>query len=250
MRRGLPLIATLAVMAVSALANTRTLNGLRTGQISDRLPTGFTPAGWVFSIWSVIYVGLLAYAGSQLWGGEAVRARGDRVRLPYLVTAAANIGWILAWHHFMVGTSLALMLVLFVALIFSVRELRRTPPATKAERWLVDAPFSLYAGWITTATIANVGALLSATKAYPFGIGMEAWALGSVLLAGVIYVAVALRTRDVVYASVWVWAALGIAKKPAGVSSAVQLVAWITGALVLALVVGLAVQRRPARRGA
>lgn len=244
MRRVLPMIATLAVMGVSALANTRTLNGLRTGQISDRLPTGFTPAGWVFSIWSVIYLGLLAYAGSQLWGGEALKARGDRVRVAYLVTAAANIGWILAWHHFMVGTSLALMLTLFAALIVAVRELRRDPPKSRAERWLVDAPFSLYAGWITTATFANVGALLSSTKGYPFGLGMDAWALGSVVVAAVIYVAVALRTRDAIYAAVWVWAALGIAKKPAGVTGAVQLAATLTGAVVLALIVGIVVRGR------
>lgn len=249
---GLPLLATLAVMGVSAMANTRTINGLRTGQISDRLPTGFTPAGWVFSIWSLIYIGLLAYSGSQLFGSPAVRERGARVRTAFLVTSVANVAWIFAWHHLMVGASFALMLALFGTLMVIHRGLRRAPATSRAERLCVDVPFSLYAGWITTATIANLGALLSSSQAYPFGLGMNAWALGSVVFAGIVYLAMGLATRDPVYAAVYVWAALGIALKPSGVTRPVQVAALATGGLVLGLVLFLArhARRAPPEPGA
>jgi hypothetical protein len=244
----LPLLATLAVMGVSAVANTRAINGLRTGQISNRLPTGFTPAGWVFSIWSLIYIGLLAYSGSQLFGSPAVRERGARIRSAFLVTSVANVAWIFAWHHLMIGVSFALMLTLFGALMVIYRTLRRAPARSRAERLCVDVPFSLYAGWITTATIANLGALLSSTHAYPFGLGMDTWALGSVVFAAVVYVGMGLVTRDAVYGAVYVWAALGIALKPTGITRPVQLAAFTTGGLVLGLVLFLAVRAHRAPR--
>ncbi len=56
------LIALLVVIGVNVMANTATLNGLTTGDISNRYPNLFTPANVTFSIWSVIYLGLLGFA--------------------------------------------------------------------------------------------------------------------------------------------------------------------------------------------
>ncbi len=246
-RSFLPLAATLAVMGVSATANVRTIHGLRTGQVSDMLPTGFTPSGWVFSIWSVIYLGLLVHAVSQIVGSRAVMERGARVRVPFLVNAAANIGWIFAWHHLHIGASFALMLVVLGTLVVIHRRLRAERARSRGEALAVDAPFSLYLGWITTATIANLGALLSAKGWYPLGMTMDAWALLSVVLAIGIYVAMALRTRDAVACAVFVWAAFGIWAKPAGISGPVRTAA-LGGALVVAaLVAWIALSERTRR---
>ena len=56
-----PLVAVVIVMAVNAAANIVPLGGYNTGTLSAMYPTGFTPAGRTFSIWSLIYLGLLAF---------------------------------------------------------------------------------------------------------------------------------------------------------------------------------------------
>jgi len=235
-----PLAATLVVMAVSAFANTATINGLRTGQISDRLPTGFTPAGWVFSIWSVIYLALLVFSVAGLAGSEALQARVARVRSAYLVSAGANVGWIFAWHHFYVGVSLALMLLLLGSLVAITRELRRTPAPSTRDRLATDVPFRIYLGWITTASIANLGALLSKTAVYPLGMTMEAWALASVVGAALVYVVVGLATGDAIFCAVYVWAAFGIWAKPAGIPTSVRHAALVGGGVVFLVASALA----------
>ena len=97
--RYLPLLAISFVIAVNAAANIMPINGYATGQLSDLNPTGFTPAGWVFAIWSLIYLGLLAYACVSAFGSEAIRVRAASVRTLFLCNAAVNVAWIFAWHY-------------------------------------------------------------------------------------------------------------------------------------------------------
>ena len=59
-------VAVLATIVVNGLANTLPINGLTTGEISDQFEVYFVPAGYVFSIWGLIYLGLLAYAVYQV----------------------------------------------------------------------------------------------------------------------------------------------------------------------------------------
>lgn len=244
MRRFLPLAATIVVIAVNAAANIVPLNGYQTGQLSDLNPTGFTPAGWVFSIWSLIYLGLLAYSFTAAWGSQATRQRAARVTGPYLLNAAANAAWILAWHWRQVALSFAIMLVILGTLIAIFLRLRALPRPTLRERLVVDAPFSLYFGWITTATIANLGALLYVVGRYPLGLAMDEWAVASVGLALAIYAWMGAVTRDSVYSAVFVWAALGIALKPAGVTAPVRVLAGTGVVALIAILLWIAWQRR------
>ncbi len=240
--RFIPLASTLAVMAVSAVANIVTINGYRTGQVSDLYPTGFTPAGWVFSIWSVIYLGLLAHSLGQIVGSPGVRRRGAPLRPAFVVSAAANIAWVFAWHHRLIGVSFALMLVVLATLVIIHRDLRKQIPPTRVQRLLVDVPFSLYFGWITTATIANFGALMTSRGGYPFQLTMDQWALVSVIAAIAVYVAMGVATRDSVYCAVFVWASLGIFLKPDGISTPVRIAAITGTSIVLLLVIALLVE--------
>ena len=92
-RTVLPLLATLMVLMVNAAANIVPINGLNTGQLSDLYPTGFTPPGWVFSIWSVIYLGLLAFGVAAWRGGARVRARIAPISNLYFLNAAGNAAY-------------------------------------------------------------------------------------------------------------------------------------------------------------
>ena len=140
MRKYLALLATLAVLAVNAAANILPINGVNTGEVSARYPTGFTPAGWVFSIWGVIYLGLIAFA---VFATRVQAGRADRVRSiepAYLVSCLANATWIFMWHFGRILESLLLMLLLLGSLLVVYLRLRAAPAATVSERICVDLP--------------------------------------------------------------------------------------------------------------
>lgn len=244
--RFLPLLAILSVIAVNAAANILPINGVTTGQVSALYPTGFTPAGWVFRIWSLIYLGLVAFGIAALAGSPGVRARAGTISRIFTVNAAANIAWVFAWHHQYIALSFLLMCVILATLIVITVRLRNRPAEGIGQILLIDAPFSLYLGWITTATLANLGNLFFALGIYPFSLAMDEWALVTVVGATAVYVWVTSIRRDVIFGLVFVWAAAGIALRPVGISEPVQLAA-MTGA-VLALVACVLAIRWPRRR--
>lgn len=250
MRRYLFAFGTLLVIASNAAATLIPLNGLATGQLSDLYPTGFTPPGWVFSIWSIIYIGLIGLSirafqagGRSVGVGGRARARLDSIELPYLVSSVANAGWIFAWHYRQVGLSVLVMLVLLASLAVAWYRLRRQSATSLGERVFVDGTISLYFGWITAATIINVATLFFDLGRYPFGLAMDQWAIVAVVVATAVYVAFGAWTSDAVYTAVFVWASFGIANSTKGVTDAVQLAA-AAGCAAAACVVVVAAVRR------
>jgi len=242
-QRALPLLATLGVIAVNAAANIVPINGYNTGQLSDLYPTGFTPPGYVFGIWSLIYPGLIAFGIAALRGGPSLQARIADIRIPFMVNAASNALWIFVWHYRQVALSVVVMLVILATLVLIFVRLRRQAPPTLAEFLSVDGPFSLYFGWITAATLVNVGTLCFDWQGYPFSLGMDQWALATVTAATAIYVWMVTLTRDVVYGAVFVWAAVGIFVNPEGVTNPVQ-VAALSGAIATTLCIAWALGGR------
>ena len=100
----------------------------------------------------------------------------------------------------------------------------------------MDLPFSIYLGWITVATIANVTALLSYWNWTGFGVSQEAWLVITLAVALVVATLVALTRRDVAYLLVLAWAFAGIGVKHMAVTP-VATAAWVATGYVLALVV-------------
>lgn len=156
----------------------------------------------------------------------------------------ANIAWIFLWHYEQFVATLGAMLVLLATLLAVYLRLgigqTNVPPA---ETWAVRLPFSIYLGWITVATVANVTALLDYLKWDGFGLAPEIWMV--IVLAVVLVIAVLMNftRRDVAYAAVLLWALAGIAIKfpSAGI---VTIATWVTFALV-ALTLVLAFSLRP-----
>ena len=243
MKRFLALAATLIVIGVNAAANILPINGYNTGELSALYPTGFTPAGWVFAIWSLIYLGLIALS---IWAIRAKGAAADRmnaIRPAFLVSCVANASWIFVWHYRHILASLLVMLVLLASLIVVYVQLRRTRPQSWGERLCVDLPISLYLGWITTATIVNLAAWFYDRGSYPFGFEMNEWAILSVTAATAVFVAVGTRTRDALYVAVFAWASLGIVLQRLPISEPVRLVATAGCAAVTLLVIALLAER-------
>ena len=234
------ILTILATLVVNILANALPLNGLNTGQISDRFQVYFVPAGYVFSIWGLIYLGLIVFAVFQALPSQKenprLRATGWWISLGGL----ANIAWIFLWHYEQFPLSLIAMLVLLVTLLVTYLRLGiGKTPVSSAERWAAHLVFSIYLGWITVATVANVTTLLDYLNWNGFGIAPEIWM--GIVLAAVLAIAalVNFTRRDVAYALVILWALAGISLKHAAVTL-VAIPTWITFGLV-ALTLGMAI---------
>ena len=243
LRQILVLVAVVSTIIVNGLANALPINGQQTGDISDRFDVFFVPAGYVFSIWGLIYVGLIAYGIFQALPAQRDNAQLRAIDIPFYVASLANIVWIFLWHYEYFALTLAVMLILLVSLITIYLRLnigRSQPPA--AERWFVHLPFSIYLGWITVATIANATSLLDYLSWNGFGISEQTW---FVIMLAVALVVAALMTwtrRDVAYLLVLAWAFAGIAVKHSD-NSVVSTTSWIATAVVLVFV-GVSIIRR------
>jgi hypothetical protein len=222
----------LATIVVNVLANALPINGLNTGAISDRFKVYFVPAGYVFAIWGVIYIGLIALAVFQALPSQRenprMRATGWWISLGGL----ANIAWIFLWHYEQFPLTLIAMLVLLGTLIITYLRLgtgRST--VSKAETWTVRVPISIYLGWITVATIANVTELLYFLKWDGFGVAAEVWMYIILVAVFVIATLMNFSRRDIAYTMVILWALAGISVKHADVP-AIAIPTWITFGLV------------------
>ena len=239
------ILSILATIIVNGLANALPINGLNTGQISDRFKVYFVPAGYVFSIWGLIYLGLIAYGIYQALPTQRENPRLRTTGWWIVLGGLANIAWIFLWHYQVFPLTILAMLVLLASLIITYLRLgigRTDVP--KTETWLVRVPFSIYLGWITVATVANATSLLDYLNWNAFGLAPETWMV--IILAAVLVISalMSFTRRDVAYTLVILWALAGIALKHAAVP-AIATPTWITFALVLlALAAALFLRRK------
>lgn len=231
------LFSVLIALAVNVLASTLPLNGQNTGEISDRFPVYFVPAGYVFAIWSVIFIGWIAFTIYQFQPSQKESPRLRRLGYLFALSGLANAGWLFCWHYNQFGLSVLVMLLLLGLLIASYLRLDVNRfPVSAVERWSVDIPFSVYLGWITVATVANITAWLYLFEWNGFGIADPAWAVIMLVIASMLGVAMAITRRDAAYLSVLVWAFVGIAVKQTPAPMVVN-TAWIAAALMAGLIV-------------
>jgi benzodiazapine receptor len=244
-RQILVVLATLATIVVNGLANALPINGLGTGEISDMFDVFFVPAGYVFSIWGLIYLGLLAYSVYQALPSQRENAALQKIGYLYIWSSVANIVWLFFWHYLLFPLTLLAMLVILGLLIaiYLRLDIGRTQVST-AEKWLVHVPFSIYLGWITVATIANVTSLLDYLGWNGWGISPQVWAVIMLLAAVVISGIMSFTRGDIAYSLVLIWAFVGIAVKHQG-TALVATSAWAASILVgILLVVGVVFNRR------
>jgi hypothetical protein len=246
----LNILAFLGTLAVNALANILPIAGRTTGELSDSYPNLFVPAGLTFSIWGLIYLLLGAFVVFQardLFGGSGKATDlVQRIGWLFVLASVANMAWIFAWHHQRVALSLLIMVVLLLSLIALYLRLGVGIAATgTARKLLAHLPFSVYLGWITVATIANVTALLVHLGWNRFGLSEVFWTVLVVVVAAVITLLVLFLRRDSFYALVVVWAFAGILiKRTASANPEWPVV--ITAAVCGALMLIVALVRLPA----
>ena len=127
------------------------------GALSDEA-TLVAPAGPAFSIWTPIYLGLLAYTVWQFLPRNASRERTRRTGWLAAASMALNATWLLVTQADWVWASVVVIVALLVNLLVLVSRLGREPASGVLERIVVDGTFGLYLGWVTVATAANLAA--------------------------------------------------------------------------------------------
>ena len=232
-KRWLIILSLILSLVVNFLANALPLNDLMTGEISDQFPILFVPDGYVFSIWGLIYLALVAFAIYTVTPKGRADARIDGIAGWFVAANLFNAVWIFLWHYLQFPLTLVAMAGLLVSLLAIYIKLRiGLEKRSLAERLLVELPFSIYLGWITVATVANVSQVLYANLGWRGSpLSEPIWAVVMLVVAALLGGLMIFLRKEVAYPLVLVWAFVGIWGKQA----ATPLVAWtaLVGAVVL-----------------
>ncbi len=224
----------LLTLGVNFLANALPLNGLSTGEISDSFPILFVPAGYVFSIWGLIYLSLSAFAIYSVTKAGLADPRVDAIAGWFALSNIFNLVWIFLWHYLQFTLTLIPILGLLISLVVIYLKLRAGGEAQDWQgKYLVNLPFSIYLGWATVAVVANISQGLYALGWRGAPLTEALWAVILLAVATLLGVLMIFLRKEVAYPLVLVWAFVGIWVKQA----ATPLVA--TTALAGAILLGV-----------
>lgn len=208
-------VALVSTILVNYLSNTGVFNGNTMKTVSDRYFNYFTPAGYAFSIWGIIYLGLLAfafYSGKSLFNKQQPHPALAKIGWWFLVSCVANACWIAAWLYDYTALSVLLMSIILVSLLKIVIALDINLSKRSAKEYtFINLPFTLYAGWISVAIVANIAALLTKLRWDAFGISPITWTIVMVVIGGIINVFMVTQRNMRAYGLVGIWALMAIA---------------------------------------
>ncbi len=199
------------VLVVNVLANSLPINGVTTGEISDQFPILFVPAGYVFSIWGLIYLALIGFVVYSLTLKGRENELIDAIAGWFVASNLFNAAWVFLWHYQQFALTLIPIFGLLISLIVIYLKLK---VGVKARAWrekiLVAAPFSIYLGWATVAVVANVAQFLYTTGWRGAPLNEALWTVIMLAVAALLGVLMIFLRREAAYPLVLVWAFVGI----------------------------------------
>lgn len=194
------------MVVVNFMANGLPINNRGTGEISDAYPNLFAPAGPAFSIWGLIYLLLGAYVIYQfLRKDQKTENFIQKINSFFIATSIANISWIFAWHYDFITLSVLIMAILLILLI-KIADILRGEQFTLSQKLLIWAPFSIYFGWITVASIANITVFLVSIGWGGFGVADYIWTSIILLVGAIIGILRMRKDNNIAYGTVFIWA--------------------------------------------
>lgn len=204
---------------------------------SDIAQTPVTPAGYAFSIWGLIFLLCLLYA---IYQAAPSRSDSKLLRRVGWLTAGAfflNSLWIVVAQliTFNWPTAVIIVTILIVSIGALFRLTSYEKPLVTREKWLVLAPISLLAGWISAATFANISSVLVQLNFGNFGLSLSIFSSIIIVLATLFASWVYLRSRgNTLYSAAILWALIAIlianiVREPDPIA------AGVTGAMIVAV---------------
>ena len=228
------IVAFIVTILINAAANILPLNGITTGELSDKYGNLFTPAGYVFSIWGVIYILLAAFTYYQYTEND--KELNEKIGWLFTISCFFNSIWIFLWHYEIISLSVVAMAGILVCLILIYTRLGigLVNVSRKKLIW-VHTTFSVYLGWITVAPIANVAALLVANGWDGYNTTAVYITVAMILVALVLTLVNTYVRGDVAYAAVLVWALGGIVQKQMDTG----IIPYVAGFSIILILAGL-----------
>jgi translocator protein len=208
----LVILATIGVIAFNWLAAVGRVNNVTPEAISAKYPTVITPAGYAFSIWSLIYFGLIVFSIYQALPKNLEKFRS--IRTVYILSCVLNCAWIYAWHGEMILICLAVIAMLAASLLFI--DLRLKNNLSYGDYWAANVPFGIYFGWVTAAMIVNSVIALGVLGVDVSGPAATWVGVIAVLIAAAIGVFVRVKLIDYFFPLAIAWALTGIGVKQSG----------------------------------
>lgn len=204
--------AVIGTVIFNSLAAAGRIGGVTPDQISDKYTTLITPAGYAFAIWSLIYFGIAAFSVYQLLPSTLAKYRS--LRQLFIITCVLNCGWILFWHNDQI--LICFIIILLLLLVLFVINYKLIVTENIREYWLVKAPFSIYFGWVTAATLVNFAVLLSYLNV-EMSASASTWvAVGLITIAMIFGVIVRFKLTNHLYPLAIAWALTAIGVKQSG----------------------------------
>lgn len=210
-------LTTSMVILINALVNILPLNGKLTGAISDSFPVYFVPAGYVFSIWGIIYLLMISFSFysfkiAQQKDGDSFLSK---VTPLYVIAGIANVSWLILWHYEFINFTIVPMVLLLITLIvfYLYVQKRTTYKDNTNEKWWLLLPSSVYLGWICVATIANVTVVLYNIGYRGDPLRPDIWAGLLIIIASLLATIFLKKFKDIPFSLVILWAIIGIAVK-------------------------------------
>ncbi len=219
------------------VSNTGVFNGKTIGNVSDQYHTLITPAGYAFSIWGLIYLlllGFVYYTGRSLFNADKNETDGfvEKIGWWFVVSCFANCAWIVAWLYGFSGISFLILVVAMISLVKVLLEALKYNNSN-AEKYFINIPFQIYAGWMSVALIVATASWLHKIGWNGWGISESIWTIIMIAIAAVIHLLMTWQNNAPFFAFVGAWAFVAISQSN-DEGSAVYIFA-ITAALILVI---------------
>jgi hypothetical protein len=206
--RWLAALAILGNIALNYYANVHPFKGQTMGEVSAKNPTLLTPANYAFSIWGLIFLALVVYAGWQLLPAQRQNPLPDVVARPLTIASLATAAWVVVFSQERIVLSLVVMLIILVALAIAYGEAQDLIQAKVARYW-AGIPLGLYLGWISVATTINLTVVLSLSV--HLGASQEVTvAYGVIAIVVILALIIARVFQDRAFPLMVAWALVGI----------------------------------------
>jgi len=236
------LIALVLTIAVNYLSSAGLLNGITIKEVSEQYENYFTPASYAFSIWGLIYLGLLGFVCYSLINRRQDHPASvlNRIGWLFVLSCLANSLWVIAWLNDYLGLSVIIMILLLTSLISIIIRTRMELDAHPLKAYtFVYWPFAIYSGWVTVALIANISAYLTKIGWDGWGISGASWAIAMIVIAGLINILMVIKRNLREFAAVGIWALLAISLANQNqIQEAIRYACYITMAIMLAVIIG------------
>ena len=203
----LVVLSFISMIYINYLANSKPLNGISTGEISAKYNTLFTPSGFTFSIWGIIYILVLIFVINFVTIDKVSFASSNMtlIGLLFIISCLINMSWLFTWHFDKILLSTIVMVSFLVVLLLILHY--------SANTGITYITFSVYAGWVSVALIANISILLLKYDISMFMNHEWFWFYSIIGISVVIGLYMVIFNKNYLYGAVFIWAYFGILMK-------------------------------------